>query len=146
MVVAEVEPVIELERRRAATERTLARYRGKVFDWSKGVTCVHMARFHLKAMGHRPQTLPRFRSALGAKRALAAHGWESVEHMLDTMLPRIAPAQMMLGDLATVPGQDGLDCILICAGPFKLLGWHPEDGTFVAYDGGNAEVSGAWRA
>lgn len=138
--------MIELERRRAATEETLARYRNKVFDWSKGVTCVHLARFHLRNMGHRPPTLPRFRSALGAKRALTERGWESVEHMLDTMLPRIAPAQMMLGDLATVPGQDGLDCILVSAGPLKLMGWHPETGEFVLYDDGISEVTGAWRA
>lgn len=137
--------MIELERRRIATEKTLGRYRHKVFDWSAGITCVHLARFHLKNMGHKPPTLPRFRSALGAKKALKERGWASVAEMLDSMMPRIAPAQMMLGDLAIVPGDSGLESILVCAGPFKLLGWHPEDGTFVVYDGGNAEVEGAWR-
>ena len=96
-------------------------------------------------MNHKPPMLPRIRSALAAKRALKERGWANVEAMLDALLPRIAPAQMMLGDLASVSGTDGLDCILICAGPFKLLGWHPEDGRFVTYDGGNAEVAGAWR-
>lgn len=137
---------MELERRRVATEKTLKRYRGKVFDWSKGVTCVHLARFHLRNMGHKPETLPRFRSALSAKKALKERGWESVEAMLDSMMPRIAPAQMLLGDLAVVPGQEGLDCILVSAGPLKLMGWHPETGEFVLYDGGLDEVTGAWRA
>lgn len=135
----------ELERRRIATEKTLGRYRRKVFDWRTGITCVHLARFQLKNMGHKPPTLPRIRSALGAKRALKERGWGSVEAMLDALLPRIAPAQMLLGDLAVVPGQDGLDCILVSAGPLKLMGWHPESGAFVLYDDALAEVTGAWR-
>ncbi|RDC66559.1 hypothetical protein HME9302_00010 [Alteripontixanthobacter maritimus] len=49
---------MELERRRVATEKTLTRYRGKAFDWKTGVTCVHLARVHLKNMGHKPQTMP----------------------------------------------------------------------------------------
>ena len=137
--------MVELERRRVATEKTLARYRSKTFDWSNGITCVHLARYHLKNMGHKPPTLPRIRSALGAKKALKANDWASVSEMLDSMLPRIAPARMMLGDIATVPGTEGLDSILVCAGPFKLLGWHPVDGSFTVYDGGNAEVERAWR-
>lgn len=136
---------MELERRRVATEKTLKRYRGKVFDWAKGITCVHLARHHLRNMGHKPETLPRFRSALAAKRALRERGWSSVEAMLDSMMPRIAPAQMLLGDMAIVPGQDGLDCILVSAGPLKLMGWHPETGQFVLYDDGISEVTGAWR-
>ena len=118
--------LMELVRRRAATERTLARYRKKVFDWSKGITCVHLARAHLRNMGHKPETLPRFRSALGAKKALQERGFESVTGMLDSMLPRIAPAQMMLGDLAVVPGEGGLDAIFVCAGPLKVFGWRED--------------------
>jgi len=137
--------MIELVRRQQATQKTLDRYRAKVFDWQTGVTCVHLARFHLKNMGHKVPTLPRIRSALSAKRALKERGWDSVEQMLDSILVRITPAQMMLGDVAIVPGDGGLDSILVCAGPFKLLGWSAIDGTFVAYDGGNADVSGAWR-
>lgn len=136
----------DLLRRQEATEKTIARFKGKVFDWRAGITCVHLARFHLRNMGHKVPTLPRFRSALAARRALKAGGWESVEDMLDSILPRRpAPSFMTLGDLATVPGTDGLHSILVCAGPFKLLGWHPVDGTFVVYDGGNTEVSGAWQ-
>jgi hypothetical protein len=55
----------DLLRRKEATEATLARYRGKVFDWSKGITCVHLARCQMRKMGHKPPTLPRFRSMLG---------------------------------------------------------------------------------
>lgn len=135
----------EMIRRQQATQATLDRYRSKVFDWRAGVTCVHLARFHLKCMGHAVPTVPRIRSVLAAKRALAMRGWAGVEAMLDSMLPRIAPAQMLLGDLATVPGDDGFDCILVCAGPQAVMGWHPETGRFVVYEGGIGDLSAAWR-
>lgn len=136
---------MELERRRVATEKTLARYRGKVFDWSKGITCVHLARFHLRNMGRKPETLPRIRSALGAKKALKARGWGSVEAMLDSMLARITPAQMVLGDLAIVPGDSGLDAIFVCAGPLKVFGWREDRPELVLLDIGLDELTGAWR-
>jgi len=136
----------ELERRRVATEKTLHRYRGKVFDWSSGITCVHLARFHLKNMGHKPETLPRFRSALGAKKALRERNWESVAEMLDSMMPRIAPARMMLGDLALVPGDAGLDAIFICAGPLKAFGWAVDQDSMAMVDIQNLDgLQGAWR-
>ena len=136
---------MELERRRLATEKTLARYGGKVFDWSKGITCVHLARAHMKNMGHKPQTLPRFRSALGAKKALKSHDWASVGAMLDSMLVRIAPAQMMLGDLTVIPGDSGLDAIFICAGPLKVFGWDQREPALTLLDIDLNELTGAWR-
>jgi hypothetical protein len=137
--------MLELERRRVATEKTLARYRGKAFDWRSGVTCVHLARAHLKNMGHKPPTLPRIRSALGAKKALRAQEWESVVDMLDALLPRIAPAQMMLGDLAAVPGEGGFDAICVCAGPLKVFGWREDHPELVVLDIDLDELKGAWR-
>lgn len=134
-----------LEKRRAATEKTLARYRHKAFDWQAGITCVHMARYQMRNMGHRPQGLPRFRSALGAKKALRERGWQSVTDMLDSMLPRIAPAQMLIGDLAAVPGDNGLDSIMICAGPQRLFGWHEDAEGIVVLGVRLDEVSAAWR-
>lgn len=134
-----------LEKRRVATEKTLARYRAKAFDWASGITCVHMARYHLRNMGHRPQGLPRFRSALGATKALQERGWQSVTDMLDSMLPRIAPAQMLLGDLASCEGDNGLDSIMICAGPQRLFGWREDEDKLVVLSVGLGEVSAAWR-
>lgn len=136
---------MELERRRIATEKTLARYRGKAFDWSKGVTCVHLARFHLRNMGHRVPTLPRFRSALGAKKALKAGGWGSVSDMLDGMLPRIAATEMVLGDLGIVPGDAGMDAIFICAGPRKVFGWREDADGLVVLNVSMDELGAAWR-
>lgn len=136
----------EMERRRAATVKTMERFKGKAKQLSKGRSCVCMARAHLKNMGHNPPTVPRFRSTLGAKKALKANGWASVEEMLDSLLPRIAPAQMLLGDVVTVPGEGGLDAVMICAGPFKLMGWREDAEGLVVLDIGMDEISGAWRA
>ena len=135
----------DLIRRQEATARTMARYRRKAFDWRTGVTCVHLVRFHLRAMGHSVPGIPRIRSALSARRALKERGWDSVEAMLDSLLPRIAPAQMLLGDIASVAGEGGMASLLICAGPQKVMGWHPETGAFVVYDGGVEQIEAAWR-
>lgn len=136
---------MELERRRVATEATLSRYRAKQFDWAKGVTCVHLARAQMRAMGHHPPSIPRFRSPLAATRALQQRGWESVTAMLDTLLPRIAPAHMLLGDLAAVPGEGGLDAIFVCAGPLKLFGWREDAPGLVVLDVDLRQITAAWR-
>lgn len=135
----------DLLRRQKGTEATLARYKGKVFDWSAGVTCVHLARNHLRQMGHKPPTLPRIRSALAAKREMKARGWETVEDMLDNLLPRIVPARMLLGDLAVARSEDGMGAIFVCAGPHKLLGWREDAPGLVVLDVSFDELEGSWR-
>ncbi|HYI43723.1 MAG TPA: hypothetical protein VD768_08895 [Sphingomicrobium sp.] len=108
--------------RARALRETQARFRGRRFDW-RSDDCIRMARFHLIANGHRPPRLPPYRSALGAKKALRAQGAESVIALLDGILPRIAPAEMLPGDVAALKGTEGLDALMICVGA-KLLGWH----------------------
>lgn len=136
---------MEMERRRAATQKTLDRYRDKPFDWQRGITCVHLARYQMRNMGHKPQTIPRIRSALAAKRAMGERGWPNVSAMLDEHLPRIAPAQMLLGDLVTFPGTDTFDAIAVCAGPQKVLSWHESATGMVVLDVTLDEITGAWR-
>lgn len=133
-------------RRKLATEKTRDAYIGRTFAWKAGHTCVHMARFHLRAMGHKPPALPRIGSALGARRALERHGWASVEDMLDSMLPRVAPLQMRLGDLASGPGLDGIGALFVCAPPFKLMGWHEDCAEAVVIDFNRDALTGCWRA
>lgn len=145
----------DLLRRKEATEATLARYRGKAFDWSAGITCVHLARCQLRKMGHSPQSLPRFRSLFAAKQALAERGWANVIEMLDAILPeaRIAPARMLLGDLAVMPdGNDeegnpivDLGSIAVCAGRNKLMGWREDAAELVVLDVPLDQLAGAWR-
>jgi hypothetical protein len=101
-----------------------------------------MARFHLRQMGHRPTRTPRYRTAIGAKRALKIKGFDSMSEALDSTLPRIAPAQMLPGDIAALRGTEGLDALVICAGE-TFLGWHEgaETPTFLTV----REFEAAWR-
>ena len=139
-------PLPELERRRVATEATLARYRHKPFSWSEGRTCVHLCRQHLRHMGRKVPTIPRFRSALAAKRALKAGGWPDVAAMLDSVLQRIQPAAMTLGDVAALPGDDGLHGIVICASNGRVFGWAEGEPEPRMMQPNMGAIVGAWRA
>lgn len=133
-------------RRQEATARTHKAYLGRAFEWKAGHTCLHMARFHLKAMGHKVPALPRLTSALAARRALDRNGWADVDAMLESILPRVPALQMRLGDLATAAGVDGFGAIFVCIPPFKLLGWHEESEQAVVIDFNRDALTGVFRA
>lgn len=143
----------DLLRRKAATQSTEQRFRGKRFDWKAGHHCLAMAAFHLKAMGHRAEKAPRVRGVLGARRMLDARGWPTVAEMIDAQgLERIAPAAMLLGDLAFRASEDGLGGLLICVGPHKLMGWFPQNtraeigaDLMVVMDMSFDQVAASWR-
>ncbi len=135
----------EAIRRKEATERTLKKYRSKAFDWQSGVTCIHMARTQMRAMGHKPPKMPRIRSAIGAHRALKERDCKTVGEFLGSLHPEIPPAQMLLGDLAVVEGDEELGSILICAGPLKLFGWREDVEGLVMMEVSLDQVSGAYR-
>lgn len=116
---------MNLAERVAATEKVVARFRDRPFEWGKERTCIHLARAQMRALGHKPPTVPRFRSALTATRALKATGHDTLEGLLDSLLPRIAPAEMWVGDLALMEGEPPFHAIVIAAGG-KVLGYHED--------------------
>lgn len=124
----------------------MKKYRALEWSWKDGVTCIHMARFHLRKMGHRPEPMPRVRSLVGAMRALRERNCETVADLLDRQpgLCRIAPAFMQLGDLAVAPGTDGMGAVMVCAGN-KLLGWHEDAPGMVVQTVPLGNLLGAWR-
>jgi hypothetical protein len=132
-------------RRKEATQATLDKFKGQPFDWGEGRHCVRLAHFHLRQMGQKPPTLPRIRSALAAKKALRERGWASVSDMLDSILVRIPPAMMQLGDVATVEGDQGLDALFVCAGPNRLFGWREDEAGAVVLEVTFDQVKGSWR-
>lgn len=138
----------EMLRRQKATQATMDKYRDKPFSWKDSNTCLHMLRFHLRQMGHKPETLPRIRSALAARRALDQRGWKDVGEMLDSFLPRIPYATMLLGDVAMFHSGDGFGAITISIsdtsslGP-KVIGWHDDAPGMTALE--PLEIAGAWR-
>lgn len=129
----------ELERRRIATEATLAKYRGRTLDYVQA-DCVRMVRFHLLQLGHKPPPLPQYRSAIGARRVLLNAG--GLVAVLDAILPRIPHARMMLGDVAVLEGEGGMDAAVICVG-HKVIGWHEQSDKLVNLV--PIEIKAAWR-
>jgi hypothetical protein len=132
----------DLVRRQEAVAKTIAKFRDKPFVWGEQ-DCGKLLLSHLAAMGHKKLAKPgRYKDALGARRALTAMGFETVEDWLDSLLPRIAPAAALPGDIVVVQGDAGLDCITISVG-FKAFGWHEDaPGATILI---HREVKGAWR-
>ena len=123
------------------------RYRGRALDWKRGGSCLHMARFHLRQMGHKPEPIPAIYSEIGAARALRERGWTSVAEVLDAQagLCRIAPLEMLPGDLAVVASGDGIGAIFLCLTRHKFAGWREDIPEMVTLDLEFSEISGAWR-
>lgn len=116
----------DLEARRVATEKVVARFRARPFSWTGRRTCIHLARAQMVALGHRPPKLPDLRSARAARRALVATGHPDLISLLDGVVPRIAPAEMLIGDLALMEGDALFDALVLSAGG-KVLGYHGDD-------------------
>lgn len=58
-------------------------------------------------------------------KALKGAGFDTIEALLDSMLPRIAPAATWVGDLVLLDGEPPFDCIAVQAGG-ALLGYHED--------------------
>ena len=135
----------ELERRRIATEKTLAKYKGKGFDWRANRHCIALAVFQARKMGHQPPPVPRLRSTLAAKKELQRRECASVIELLNGHFAPIPPAMMRLGDLCAVPGDAGLDAVFVNVGPRKAMGWREDAPELVVLDLDPREITAAWR-
>ena len=140
---------MNLAERAARTEQVLARFRDKPFDWA-GANCIRLARAQAVALGHELPPVPLFRSALGARKALAKQGVESVAGLLDKFLPRHrAPAFAVIGDLAIGPAAEahGLEAVGVLDGYGNLFGWHEASGfqRLETIKFAHADIVAAWR-
>ncbi len=118
--------MLNLEERRVRTEAVVARFRARPLDWRRASTCLHLARAQLRAMDHRPPSIPDFRSARGALTALRKAGFADLVALLDSIVPRIAAAEMLVGDLAALDGTPPFHSIVVHAGMGKVLGYHAD--------------------
>ena len=137
--------MLDIAARVDATEKVVARFRNRPFDWRDRATCIHLARAQMRALGHRPPAIPDFRSPTGALTALRKAGHETLEGLLDTMLPRIAPLSMIVGDLALVPGEGAFDALAIAAGNWTLLMYHQKAEGLANVNDVIPQIKAAWR-
>lgn len=137
--------MLDLAARADATEKVVARFRNRPFDWRDRATCLHLARAQMRALGHRPPAIPDFRSPTGALTALRKAGHDTLESLIDSMLPRIAPLSMIVGDLALVPGVAPFDALAISAGNWTLLMYHQEAEGLANVKEALPQVTAAWR-
>lgn len=138
----------ELQRRVAAITATQARFEGREFDWAKQATCIHLVRFHAAQLGHDLPIVTRFRSMLGAKKALKEQGVETLAELMDKHFPRIPAAQMLVGDIAAFPGEGGMDALYVYGQLRAFLGWYedaPDCQVVRVSDEGYRLCHGAWR-
>jgi len=100
-------------------------------------------------MGHHVPIVTRFRSALGAKKALRAEGVETLPELMDKYFERIPAARLMTGDVIALPGlEGGFDALAIYGQLRAVLGWQEESPrcqTARLTDEGYRLHTGAWN-
>lgn len=116
-----------LERRVAAAQATLDRFKDHPFAWGK-FDCVRLASYHLRQMGYRPKVPPTgYKSLRSAKAALVKAGFDTLAQALDAMgLERIAPAASLVGDIVQWPSENDLIGALgVQLGNGRTVAYHP---------------------
>lgn len=115
--------------RAAQTQTVLDRFRDRPFSWNRD-NCWKLTAAQARAMGHPFPPVPRFHSALGAKRALLKTGARDAAAFLDRHFVRLPGAAFaLIGDLVLLPGDaEGesavLDAVCVADGQGNLFGWH----------------------
>ena len=137
---------MNLAQRAAATQKTFDKFKGKPFSW-KEASCAHLLRTHLRNMGHRPPKMPKFQSAVGAKRAIEEMGATDLVSLCEVLgLAEISPAKALVGDVAVLPGDDSpFDAIVVSAGNGKFMGWHGAVEGLVMIDDVMSHIKAAFR-
>jgi hypothetical protein len=141
----------DLIRRQVATQNTLNRFRGKPFDFKRELHCAELWRFHMKKMGHDLPPWPTVRSVAAAVRALKERDCANMGELCGKWLglEEIAPAAMLLGDVAYLAGEEDewrIGSLVICAGPRKVFGWYGDEPKSVFLDIDFNNISQAFRA
>jgi hypothetical protein len=135
----------EIERRALAVKATQKRFENRPFDWRRSATCIHLLRFHARQMGHNVPTVPRFRSALTARRALEDMGHDGLASLMDAHFERIPPAFCRVGDVMALPGDSAFDALVVRAGVNKWIGWHQDAEGCTVVSADMCAAIGAWR-
>ena len=115
-------------RRVDAAQATLDHWIDRIFKWGS-CDCSRIIAWHLRQIDHNAGLMRfgNYRTALGARAALKRGGFKSIEDVLDAMLlPRIAPAYAMVGDIVRGAGTDSFGAFGVMLGNGAMLGFHED--------------------
>lgn len=136
---------MNLADRAKATGTVIDRFRGKPFAWDTSGNCIHLARAQAKALKVKGvPTVPTFRTPLGARKALRKKGFDTMEALMDSLFPRIAPARMIVGDIGMVPGEAPFNALVVSVGGGKVVGWHEASDVLEVIKLSKADYVAAW--
>jgi hypothetical protein len=129
-----------------ATNRTVAQFQGRPFDWD-GASCIHLAHAQAVNMGLDVPKLPVFRSRQGALRGLLKTGHQTLESLMDGLFARINPAEMLVGDIGMLPGDNRrLQALVLFDGHLSVAGWHEADPSRLVWIKNiQCDLVAAWR-
>ncbi|WP_342248601.1 DUF6950 family protein [Sphingomonas sp. OTU376] len=127
LMAKKITPPRNLHERAERMRNALAWFEDKPFSWQTSANCIHALRALAVAFGRKAPPVPRFRTPLGARRAIRRRGHADLRSLIGAYLgPEIAPAMAIVGDAALLPGE-GLGAVVFYAGGGQWLGWHGED-------------------
>lgn len=143
------ERVPPMARRMRAIESVRARFERQPYKIGQS-DCAKLVRALLVAMGHRKLPKPKpYKNAIGAKRELTRLGFDSLEAMMDALLPRITPAMMLPGDIGLIEADPddaaGEETLVVSLGA-KFWGWHPDQVELAVLVIDPDNIKAAWRA
>lgn len=123
---------MNIAQRAAVTTATADRFQGPAFEIGKW-DCGKMLIWHLRQMGRRPKVGPggTWKTALGLKRWLAAHGGSGAAVLDGWGLLRIAPAAAIVGDIIELEGEPPFGAFGVALGLGRVLAYHEDAETAV---------------
>ncbi|MFK4871675.1 DUF6950 family protein [Novosphingobium sp. ZW T3_23] len=135
-----------LERRHAAIEATMAKFRSQPFEWGK-VDCARVAAFHLKQLGYKIaiSKAGRYTTLRGAACALKRMGYSTLAEMADGLgLLPITPARMLIGDLVEIAAEHPIGAIGIYSTNGNVFCFHEDHPGLVTLKPSPKSILRAW--
>ena len=114
-------------RRVAAAQALHDRVRGRIYKPAT-MDCGKMVGLHLRRLGYKVE-LPKvgaYSTPAGALKWLKKRGFDSLEARMDALMPRIAPAATVVGDILALESADALAALVVHMGQGQCLGFHED--------------------
>lgn len=132
---------MDLVKRVAATEKTVAAFKGKTFHPGPA-DCVKLVLVHATHMGKRIK-VPKYGSWKSAAAAMRALGFSTLSEAMDHHFTRIEPVKVLAGDIVEMPGGNHFSALSVAVGNGRVLGFHESIPHCDILQ--PVMISGAWR-